>query len=187
MERLWSDKPSGDWRIKQVVEAIRKQDDQRCEAQPGHTAVWSWFGKPARHHCSMALGLRLRRCCPGLDTARRERLGGAITPTPLCLCCPNQTISCASTLHGPCSSLEFPASGSIKATSHTVSSSQWQTQYSGAASAAAAEPDGSQVAGYIHTKRGPRVRWQMVGGKGNNGMLTAHPPTTTSCWQQGRD
>jgi len=81
-----------------------KQDNQ------WRTAVWSWLGEPSRNHGGMALGLGLGRRSSRLDTARGQRLGGAITPTPLCLRRPIRTISCASSLHGPCSSLEFPAS-----------------------------------------------------------------------------
>jgi len=99
-----------------------KQDNQ------WRTAVWSWLGEPSRNHGGMALGLGLGRCSSRLDTARGQRLGGAITPTPLCLRRPIRTISCASSLHGPCSSLEFPASRSKQQTAPRLSGKRLQAQ-----------------------------------------------------------
>lgn len=91
------------------------------ETTTSHTAARAGLGEPSGHHGGVALGLGFRRRRPGLDAARGQRLpvpGGAttttsssITPTPPCPRRPGRrAISCASTLHGSCSSSKFPAS-----------------------------------------------------------------------------
>lgn len=75
------------------------------------TRARAGFGEPPANHGVMALGLCFRNACLGLDAARRQRLAAAVViPTPLCVGC--RTASCASSLHEPCCSLKFPASGS---------------------------------------------------------------------------
>ena len=113
----------------------------------------------------MALGLRLGRGGSRLDTARGQRLGRAITPTPLCLHRPIQTISCASSLHGPCSSLEFPASGSKQQTAPRLSSKLAITgtnQRASSVPAWDAEQNRLQVTGNVSLEDGYRRCGQLL-------------------------